>query len=95
MFLITKPSEEIIRQFINEQKGKSFSYKEVGSTRGGNAPGIYTVDHDQVRLGTGRAAFDRAIEALRNRKMFDLSWTGLYFDDTPMDVKTTDRRRKP
>lgn len=89
MFLITKPGEEIIRQFIDEQKGKSFSYKEVGSTRGGNAPDSYTVDHNQVRLGTGRAAFDRAIEAVRNWKMFDLSWTGLYFDDTPIEVGQT------
>lgn len=86
MFLIAKPTEENIRRFIQAQKGKPLSYAEVGATSDESAPDDYTVDHNRVLLGTGRAAFDRAIEAVRSWKMFDLSWTKLNFDDTPIEV---------
>jgi uncharacterized protein (UPF0548 family) len=89
MFLISKPTEESIRRFLEAQKGKQFSYAEVGTTRNGNAPDDYTVDHNRVQLGSGRTTFDRAIEAVRSWKMFDLSWTKLYFDDTPIEVGRT------
>ncbi len=89
MFLISKPTEESIRRFIQAQKGKSFSYAEVGATRNSNAPNDFTVDYNRVQLGTGRETFDRAIQAVRHWKMFDLSWTKLYFGDTPIEVGQT------
>lgn len=89
MFLIIKPKEAAIRRFIENQKSAFFSYAQIGFTRNENAPKSFTVDHNRVRLGTGRATFNRAIEAVRDWKMFDLSWTKLYFDDTPIEVKRT------
>ena len=89
MFLIAKPTEESIRRFLETQKKSSFSYAEVGATHNGNTPNGYTVDHNRVQLGRGRETFDRAIEAVRSWKMFDLSWTKLYFDDTPIEVGRT------
>ena len=89
MFLISKPTKENIAQFVNEQKNSSCSYDEVGSTRDGNAPDAYTLDHNRIQLGSGRETFERAIKAVRNWKMFDLSWTELYFDDTPIEVGET------
>ncbi len=89
MFLIAEPNEESIAQFLESQKGKPFSYTEVGVSRNGNAPNSYNVDHNRVRLGTGRAAFDRAIEAVQSWKMFDLTWTRLYRNDTPLEVGAT------
>lgn len=89
MFLIIKPTEKSVRQFLEAQKDKPFSYSEVGITRDGNAPNNYSVDHNQIKLGTGRATFIRAIQAVRNWKMFDLEWTQIYFDDTPLEVGRT------
>lgn len=89
MFLITKPTEESIAQFVDEQKNSLFSYDEVGATRKGNPPVGYTLDHSRVLLGSGRETFERAVEAVRNWKMFDLSWTDLHFDDTPIEVGET------
>lgn len=89
MFLITKPTEESIVQCIEAQKNSLFSYRNVGSTRNGRAPDGYTVDHNRIQLGSGREMFERAIEAVRNWKMFGLSWTELYFDTTPIEVGET------
>lgn len=76
-------------QFVEEQKNSSFSYDEVGATRDGNALDGYTLDHNRIQLGIGRETFERAIEAVRHWKMFDLSWTELYFDNTPIEVGQT------
>ena len=89
MFLLTKPFEETITEFVDVRQKSLFSYSEIGSTRDGNAPGGYTLDHNRIQLGSGRETFERAIEAVRNWKMFDLSWTELYFDDTPIEVGET------
>lgn len=89
MFLITKPTEESIAQFVDAQENSLFSYDEIGATRSDNAPNGYTLDRNRIQLGSGRETFDRAIEAVRNWKMFDLSWTKLYFDNTPIEVGKT------
>jgi len=89
MFLIVKPTEESIRRFLEAQKGRLFSYAEVSETRHSDTPSGYTVDHNRVHLGLGRGTFNRAIAAIRSWKMFDLLWTKLYFDDTPIDVGQT------
>ena len=89
MFLITKPTEESIKRFIAEQKGCQLSYSEVGATRNENAPESFTLDHNRVQIGTGRESFERAIEAVQSWKMFDLGWTKLHFDNTPIEVGQT------
>lgn len=89
MFLITKPTEDAIRQFIKQQKGGSFSYEQVGISRDGGKPDGYTADHNREQIGKGRLAFERAKTAIRQWKMFDLSFTELYFDNTPIEVGQT------
>lgn len=89
MFLIAKPDEKSVRQFLEEQKDQSFSYTEVGFTRDENAPENYTVDHNRVQIGKGFAAFERSVEAVRSWKMFALSWTHLYFKNTPIEAGQT------
>jgi len=89
MFLITKPSEESITQFVHAQQTSLFSYEEVGATLNDNAPDGYAIDHNRIQLGSGRETFDRAIEAVRNWKMFNLEWTESYFDTTPIEVGNT------
>lgn len=89
MFLIAKPTEENIRLFLEAQKGKPFSYGEVGATQNDNAPNGYTLDRNRVQVGSGSETFERAVKAVRSWKMFDLSWTKLYFDNTPIEVGQT------
>ena len=88
MFLIKKPSEKTIRDFLNSQRDLPFSYPEVGATKR-NPPAGYTIDHNRVRLGEGAAAFAQAVEALRRWKMFHIDWVRLLWPDTPIEEGET------
>lgn len=88
MFLLTKPSPRHIERFLAAQRGRTFSYREVGQSRKGAPPG-YRVDHNRVRLGAGRAAFARAVEAVRSWKMFDLGWVTVWPAAAPVEAGTT------
>jgi uncharacterized protein (UPF0548 family) len=74
MFLLRKPSAEQISEFIDAQRGKPFSYAEVGATQG-KLPTAYTVDHNRTKLGSGARTYAQAVAALRVWKQFDLGWT--------------------
>lgn len=86
---IAKPDEQSVRKFVAEQADKPLSYNEVGATLNENAPAGYTIDHNRIKLGTGYSTFERAIEAVRNWKMFDIPWIKLCFEDTPIKVGQT------
>ena len=88
MFLLREPSEEQIWQFIASQRELPFSYAEVGATQAG-APDGYTVDHNRIKLGEGRATYERAIDALRRWWHFDLGWVRIVAADTPVEVGPT------
>jgi uncharacterized protein (UPF0548 family) len=88
MFCLSRPSPDSIRSFILAQKTQPFSYEEVGASRYG-APRGYTVDHNRIKLGQGTAAFERAKNAIRQWKMFEMSWIHLCWPDAPIEVGTT------
>jgi uncharacterized protein (UPF0548 family) len=83
MFFITRPSDETIRQFIDDQGRLPFSYPEVGASRHGD-PGGYPINHHRQRIGAGAEMFERATQALRSWGMYDLGWTKLYWPGTPI-----------
>jgi uncharacterized protein (UPF0548 family) len=89
LFLLRKPSEERINEFLRTQKDLPFSYDEVGASREGVAPLGYAVDRYRVRLGEGREAYARAVEALREWRQFDLGWVRLLPPGAPIGVGTT------
>lgn len=76
MFTLTEPSEPDIAAFISAQSPLSFTYTEVGATQG-SAPSGYTVDHNRVLLGNGMAVYERAVEALKQWRQFELGWVSL------------------
>lgn len=76
MFFLTEPSPGIILEFIESQRDRPFSYDSVGATRG-RLPSGYTIDHNRVELGKGDAVYDRAVEALKRWKQFDLGWVSI------------------
>jgi len=83
MIFIRKPRPEEIRAYLSAQKDKPFSYADVGATKT-QPPGGYTVDHNRVRLSEGPAAFERAVNAIREWKMFAMPWVQLCWPDTPI-----------
>jgi uncharacterized protein (UPF0548 family) len=88
VFYLNKPSPERIRAFIEAQRGQPFSYPEQGATREG-APRGYTVDRNSIQLGQGAAVFARAVEALRQWKMFDTGWIHICWPDAPIQTGST------
>ena len=81
MFTLTEPSDEDIRTFVASQSELPFSYTGVGATRfdpdQSAAPRGYTLDHNRIELGRGAEVFQRAVEALKQWRQFDLGWVTL------------------
>lgn len=73
MFKISAPTERDVEQFIAEQRDLPFTYSEVGATNT-TPPAGYNVDHNRIRLGEGETTYERAVEALKNWRQFDLGW---------------------
>jgi uncharacterized protein (UPF0548 family) len=88
MFCLSKLSRQSIIDFISAQSNQSFSYPEVGSSRQ-QAPLGYTIDHNRINLGHGSNTFERAKLAIRQWKMFDMSWVSLCWPETPIEPGTT------
>jgi uncharacterized protein (UPF0548 family) len=88
MFLLTKPSAELVREYLSRQENASFSYPQVGASRQ-TAPRGYIVDHNRLKLGQGTDTFKRAVLAVRAWKMFDIPWLELHPSGPPIEVGTT------
>src|SRR5687767_15926253 len=73
MFLLQRPSAELVRSFIEQQRRLPFTYSEVGATRG-SPPAAYRVDHNRIQLGSGEQTYSRAVAALTRWHQFDLGW---------------------
>jgi uncharacterized protein (UPF0548 family) len=87
MFLLRKPSDKTIRQFISSQHSLPFTYRDVGATQAETPPKGFTVDHNRVRLGDGENTYQRAVSALRDWKQFDLGWVKIVPPHTPVEVE--------
>jgi uncharacterized protein (UPF0548 family) len=72
--LLRRPTEGDLERFLAAARRAPFSYDERGASDGG-APAGYDLDHNRVRLGAGRACFERAGEALRCWAMFPPPWS--------------------
>ena len=73
MFRISEPTERDVEQFVARQRNLPFTYPEVGATNT-SPPAGYNVDHNRIRLGEGEATYQRAVEALKKWRHFDLGW---------------------
>jgi uncharacterized protein (UPF0548 family) len=83
MFLIHRPGERRIREVVASQKDAVFSYPEVGATRL-EAPAGYQVHRERFALGSGPGTFERAKQALREWRMFEMGWLELCWPDAPV-----------
>jgi uncharacterized protein (UPF0548 family) len=91
MFLLRKPSDEIIARFIASQQELPFSYAQVGATRNSETDLLrgYTVDHNRTLLGKGEQTYQRAIAALQGWRQFELGWVTVVPRGRPLQVGTT------
>jgi uncharacterized protein (UPF0548 family) len=67
--------------------GRSFSYPEVGATRG-EFPLGYHHDFNRIQVGQGERAFAAACDGLRKWQMFPRPWTHVVPADAPIQTDT-------
>jgi len=84
MFSIRRPTESSIRAFLARQETSTFSYSAVGSTRSGNGPVGYVLDHNRVRLGIGDDCWKSAKRAICDWKMFEMNFLHLHWPNVPI-----------
>jgi len=88
MFCLRKPSEKFIRDFLPTQTGAPFSYGEIGCTRDPKPQANYKFNHTRICLGKGEQTFAKAVVAIKQWRMFELSWLSICFPDAPIQVDT-------
>jgi uncharacterized protein (UPF0548 family) len=89
MFRLSKPSRTTVQAFLAAaQTRREFSYEQVGASRVA-APDGYVVDHNRGQLGVGRPTFERGKEAVRQWKMFDMTWLELCWPNVPIETGGT------
>jgi uncharacterized protein (UPF0548 family) len=76
MFLLREPTSSTVAQFIADQRDRPFTYSEVGATNN-TPPAGFILDHNRVQLGRGLETFERAVDALRTWRQFDLGWVSI------------------
>jgi uncharacterized protein (UPF0548 family) len=87
MFLLARPSETAIDDFIHSLPHSTFSYPDVGATAG-DIPRGYNCDRNRIALGTGDGVWNGAVDALRTWMMFDLGWTEIFPPSAPIATGT-------
>lgn len=92
MLRLRHPDAAAIRAHLERQTPLRFSYPEVGATREATQGVVdrlrdgSIVDHNRVKLGSGKPTFERAVLALRGWKMFDLSWVEFCWPTAPIET---------
>jgi uncharacterized protein (UPF0548 family) len=76
MFTLSEPAGDDVARFISSQTSLPFTYADVGATRfdPAAAPRGFTLDHNRVQLGNGNEVYERAVQALKQWRQFDLGW---------------------
>lgn len=72
----TRPAPAVIAAVRDASRDAPLTYDAVGATAGALPDGWYCTEQ-QVTLGSGPEAWDRAVEALRAWRMFDMPWVVL------------------
>jgi len=89
MYLIKKPDDQRIKEFIEAQSRLEFTYPMIGATRKEQHPSGYILDHNRIQLGHGTALFIRAKQALSEWRHFQFDWIELHqFNETPEPDQT-------
>lgn len=82
---LSKPSTEVLRQFLAEQAELDFSYSAVGASNA-SPPAGYVVDRTRIHLGSGEAVYEAAKQALQRWEQFQLGWVEAWSPHTPLET---------
>ena len=85
MLLLRRPTTAQIDEFLKQRENDTFSYPEIRVTRKLKPPRGYNIDHNRQLLGNGRDVFERAKDAIRQWKMFEVPGLELFYPDTPIE----------
>jgi len=86
--LLVETKQRCNRRLPERTAEREFSYSSVGRTQG-QSPKGFTVDHNQVKLGCGAEAFERAKVAIVAWKMFDMPWVNLCWPGAAIEPGST------
>ncbi|MCB0524192.1 MAG: DUF1990 domain-containing protein [Lewinellaceae bacterium] len=86
MFKLSRPTDRLLLNFLNEQKTLPFSYHEVNGTKGDERIPSYDNDLNVQVLGNGEKAWQAAREAIKQWKMFPGAWA--YVHPAPLPIET-------
>ena len=84
---INKPSDAYLNRYLEQQKTKAFSYRELGKSKEKSIKKYNNDYHFQV-IGKGDIVWENAKALLRNWKQFPMGWTALYTKEK--SIKTGD-----
>ncbi len=82
MFILRRPSSQQILGFLRRSESLPLSYAPIGLVD--RVTSGFVVDNHSVVVGQGRAAFDRAREALLAWRHFELGWLDLWPQRAPI-----------
>jgi uncharacterized protein (UPF0548 family) len=85
MFLLSRPNNVTIDEFLRQQCNGDLTYSGVGLTES-QPPNGYIVDHNRLLLGHGESIWEGAKQAIREWRMFDLAWINLFPQSAPIEV---------
>jgi uncharacterized protein (UPF0548 family) len=76
MFLIRRPSQDEISEFLDQSRDLALSYDPVGIAR--QSPKGFNADLASAVIGHGRETFERAKTALAQWRHYEMGWVELF-----------------
>ncbi len=76
MFLIRRPSQRELEEFLDHSRHLPLSYGPIGIAK--ESPAGFKVDQASAVIGHGQSAFERARIALTEWRHFELGWVELW-----------------
>ena len=86
MFLLSRPSQNEIEQYLKDSQSLPLSYEPGLLAR--EIPRGFKIDEASGLLGYGKPAFELARRALSEWKHFDLGWVELFPRNAPIEPGT-------
>ncbi len=86
MFLIRRPSQDEISEFLDRSRELALSYDPVGIAR--QSPVGFNADLASAVIGHGRQTFERAKNALAQWRHYEMGWVELFPRGASIDPGT-------
>ncbi len=86
MFLIRRPSQSEITEFLVQSRDLSLSYERIGIAR--QTPAGFNADLASAVIGYGRETFERAKSALAQWRHYEMGWVELLPQEAPIEPGT-------